>query len=254
MIIDGLIISFVVPPPTVACDTKVDLCLIIDSSGSIRDNNPTDGSDNWSTQLEFLSNLIGDFTVGAEETRVGAVVFSEQSVLEFPLNRFYTVGEVQDAIKSIPYMGQTTNTPEALIKTRNECFSPLNGDRSDVTNLVIIVTDGLPFPLERRTPALDAAFALREAGVTMVAVGISDAADEDFLRAMSSPPQIEGQNFFTAIDFAELAAIRNTVVENTCRAVVTGRLCIILDFIQQQVYFGNEVYTWWLRSISHGPY
>ena len=51
--------------------------LIIDSSGSIRDNNSPEGSfDNWEQQQQFLSELV--FTVGPDATKVGAVVFSEQ--------------------------------------------------------------------------------------------------------------------------------------------------------------------------------
>ena len=47
------------------CETRVDLCFLIDSSGSIRDNNPRDGSsDNWTLQLEFLARLVDGFTVG----------------------------------------------------------------------------------------------------------------------------------------------------------------------------------------------
>ena len=213
-----------VPAPAGACDVKVDLCLIIDSSGSIRDHNPRDGSDNWETQLDFLSDLVGDFTVGPDATRVGAVVFSEQVRLEFPLDRYTSVEALQGALKAIPYMGQTTNTPEALSQTRNLCFNPSTGDRSDAVNLAIIVTDGVPYPPYRRTPALDAAVSLRNAGVEMIAVGITDALDEEFLKAMSSAPQIEGKNFFTAIDFAELDSIRQTVVEGACEAIVTGNL------------------------------
>ena len=213
-----------VPAPAGACDVKVDLCLIIDSSGSIRDHNPRDGSDNWETQLDFLSDLVGDFTVGPDATRVGAVVFSEQVRLEFPLDRYTSVEALQGAIKAIPYMGQTTNTPEALSQTRNLCFNPSTGDRSDAVNLAIIVTDGVPYPPYRRTPALDAAVSLRNAGVEMIAVGITDALDEEFLKAMSSAPQIEGKNFFTAIDFAELATIREAVVQRACDVVVRGKV------------------------------
>ena len=203
---------------------KVDMCLIIDSSGSIRDHNPRGGPDNWDTQLDFLSDLVGNFTVGPDATRVGAVVFSEQVKLEFPLDRYTTVGEVQSAIEAIPYMGQTTNTPEALGQTRCLCFNPLTGDRSDVVNLAIIVTDGVPYPPDRKTLALNAAGSLRNAGVEMIAVGITDAIDEEFLKAMSSPPQIEGSNFFTAINFAELTTIRDTVVDRACDAVLRGKL------------------------------
>ena len=208
---------------------QVDLCLIIDSSGSIRDNRPADGSDNWNTQLEFLSDLIDGFTVGADATRVGAVVFSGNARLVFPLDRYNTVGEVQQAINNIAYMGQTTNTPEALRVTREQCFNPSTGDRPGVDNLAIIVTDGLPYPPDLRNPALAGAVALRDTGCTMVAVGITEAFDEEFLKAMSSPPQIEGQNFFTAIDFGELSVIRENVVSAACQGLTPPSKYVFLQ-------------------------
>ena len=53
------------------CSTELDLCLIIDSSGSIRDNNPPGGSpDNWQLQLEFIANLVAGFSVGQDEKRL----------------------------------------------------------------------------------------------------------------------------------------------------------------------------------------
>ena len=66
------------------CEAKLDLCLIIDSSGSVRDNNPLDGSDNWQLQLEFFSNLLEGFSIGQNDTRVAAIVFSEQVDLGVP--------------------------------------------------------------------------------------------------------------------------------------------------------------------------
>ena len=40
------------------CDL-IDLCVVIDSSGSIRDNNPPDGSyDNWELTLAFVNLVI----------------------------------------------------------------------------------------------------------------------------------------------------------------------------------------------------
>lgn len=36
----------------------IDVCVVIDSSGSIRDNNPADGSfDNWELLLEFVKQV-----------------------------------------------------------------------------------------------------------------------------------------------------------------------------------------------------
>ena len=209
-------------PPTGPCDAKVDLCLIIDSSGSIRDNRPADGSDNWATQLKFLSDLVGDFTVGFDATRVGAVVFSGNSRLVFSLDRYGTVEEVQRAVTSIAYMGQTTNTPAALNTAKDQCFRDSNGDRNDVNDLAIIVTDGVPYPPSRRDPAVESACALKKGGVKIIAVGITDAIDEEFLKAMSSPPHVEGSNYFTAADFSVLNEIRKMVLQSSCESLVDG--------------------------------
>ena len=116
-------------------------------------------------------------------------------------------------------MGMTTNTPEALIQTRLQCFNRANGDRSDADNLAIIVTDGVPFPESRRQPAIEEAKRLRDTGVVMVSVGITDVIDEAFLREMSSSPQTLGQNYFTASDFGALSTIRRTVVQQTCERI-----------------------------------
>ncbi len=195
----------------------MDLCFVIDSSGSIRDNNPADRSfDNYELQLQFLTSVVSAFTIGPDATRVGAILFSEQVILHFALDTYDTAGAINAALLATPYLGQTTNTPQALIQTRTECFSTGNGDRPNVPNLAIVITDGVPFPDSRRSPALDEARALRDSGATVISIGITDNIDADFLREMSSPPQIEGQNYFTATDFNALQEIQNTVVEGTC--------------------------------------
>ena len=202
------------------CAVQVDLCFVIDSSGSIRDNNPPDRTyDNYELQLQFLTALVSAFTIGSDATRVGAIVFSEQVMLEFALNTYETAEAINAALLATPYLGQTTNTPQALIQTRTECFSAANGDRPNVPNLAIVVTDGVPFPDSRRSPALDEAKALKDSGATVISIGITDNIDADFLREMSSPPQIEGQNYFTATDFNALTQIVNTVVQGTCTSV-----------------------------------
>ncbi len=208
-----------------ACEAQVDLCFIIDSSGSIRDNNPSDGSyDNWELQQAFLSALVEIFSIGPDKTRVGAVVFSEQVNLVFSLDRYTDADSVKNAINSIPYMGQTTNTPEGLRVTREQCFNAGNGDRPDILNLAIFISDGVPFPPNRRDPALREAEDLKNEGVSVVAIGVTDVIDVDLLRAISSPPQEEGLNYFLATDFTALETIRQAVGRGTCDVVEGKRL------------------------------
>ena len=215
-------------PPT--CLNVVDLCFIIDSSGSIRDNNPADGSyDNYDLQLEFLADLAGAFTVAPDATQIGAVLFSERVTLEFALNEYSDASMVQDALRNMEYLGEFTNTPRALQVTNEQCFSQANGDRPDVQNIAIIVTDGVPFPVRRRAPAIEEAQLLRDSGVQMIAIGITDVIDMEFLKEMSSPPQQEGVNFFSAPTFQALEELTVSVVEGTCTSPPSpgiGTVCI----------------------------
>ena len=194
----------------------------MDSSGSIRDNNPPGGSpDNWELQLEFLSRLIDLFTIGPDATKVGAVVFSEQVNLAFSLDTYTDAQSVKEALLRLPYLGQRTNTPEGLRVTREQCFNQENGDRPGVLNLAIFISDGVPHPADRRDPAIREAEALKNTGASVVAIGVTNIIDADLLKRISSRPQIEGQNYFTATDFAALPEIRKSVGEGTC-AVVQG--------------------------------
>ena len=202
------------------CQSKVDLCFVVDSSGSIRDTNPPGGNpDNWQRQLEFIAALSNAFTIGPDDSRVGVVVFGDDARLQFPLNAYNNIGDLTQAISNIPFIGTTTNTPEALIVTRTQCFNPSSGDRSDVNNVAIIITDGVPFPDAYRQPAIDEARALRNAGTIMVSVGITDFVDVAFLKEMSSSPQILNQNYFQVPNFDALTQIQKTVVEGTCEAI-----------------------------------
>ena len=198
------------------------MCLIIDSSGSIRDNNPPDGSpDNWQLELEFIANLVAGFSVGKDDTRGAALVFSEEVGLVFPLNRFNSLSEVQEAIRNVPYLGQTTNTPEALHQAGIQCFSAANGDRDDVDNVIIIVTDGVPFPAERRTPALTEARRLKDKGTRIYTIGITDAVDEEFLRGISL-----GDNYFPVRNFQELEGLEERISEQICEMAESGKYSV----------------------------
>ena len=54
---------------------------------------------------------------------------------------------------------------------------------------------------------------------SVIAIGITEVVDKDILRLISSPPQIQGQNFFCVEDFIKLPEIRNAVIEGTCQAI-----------------------------------
>ena len=204
----------ILEPPS--CQNQVDLCFIIDSSGSITDDDPG----NWNLQLNFVANLLNFFTIAPDATRVGAVVFSETVNLAFSLDTYTDAQSVKNAILVLDHMNGETNTPEAFRVATNECFNDARGDRPKVHNLAIFISDGKPHPPETRTePAKAEAQALKDSGAFVLAIGITEDIDMEFLRTVSSPPQIEGQSYFRADEFNALDALLRVVGEGTCEII-----------------------------------
>ena len=70
------------------CQSALDLCFILDSSGSIRDNNPPNGAyDNYDLLLTFVNRILDAFTIARDKTRVGVVLFSEKVELVITMNQ-----------------------------------------------------------------------------------------------------------------------------------------------------------------------
>ena len=65
----------------------MDLVFVVDSSGSIRDANPSDDSyDNWSLILEYVFDVIDLMNIGYDQTRVGLIAYSGTAVNILYLN------------------------------------------------------------------------------------------------------------------------------------------------------------------------
>ena len=83
-----------------------DIALVVDSSGSIRDNNPPgvgpdDPEDNWTILVNFLKLLIDDLDV--PNTRVGTVIFGNRARVLFNLTRYQTREEMKNEIGNFTY-------------------------------------------------------------------------------------------------------------------------------------------------------
>ena len=191
---------------------------------------------------EFVAGLVDYFTVGHDQTRFGAVVFSNSAKLEFSLSRYNDAQSIKNALMAIKHMRQETNTPEAVRVTRDECFNLRNGDRPEVQNVAIIVTDGMPHPPEKRGPAIAEAQVLRAYNTRMIAVGITDYIDVDFLREMTSQPQTEGEDFFRSADFTTLNQISRTVANVGCATIPPRKNSFnSLNLRKLILYFVSEI-------------
>ena len=149
-------------------------------------------------------------------------MFSDDARLEFPLAAHQNVQSLKAALANIDCIGSTTNTPDAIRVARQQCFNPSNGDRSNVQNVAIIITDGVPHPDDRREPTMRQAEILRSTGTKIIAVGITEDIDKELLKSLSSLPQTENKNYFTSASFTALNEISRSVGEQSCPEPVYG--------------------------------
>ena len=162
--------------------------------------------------MQFVASIID--RLPRSGTRVGAVLFSDRGVLLFKLDKYLDLKDASAAILNSQYPGANTNTSGGIYRARADLFNVRNGDRPNVPNLAIIITDGKStFDHEKTIPyAKD----LRKDGVQVVSIGVTNSVDADELKAMSSVPQVRGRNYFTSPDFQQLDGIIDSLLSSAC--------------------------------------
>jgi len=126
------IVVFLVAQPV---DCPVDIVFVLDDSGGIN-------AANFSLMKSFVSRLVQRLDIDSGNTRVGLITFSTYVRLGFNLNAHSSVAAVQSTISSLIYQGGSTNTAAALAYVRRSMLTSAAGDRSNVPNVVVLLTDG----------------------------------------------------------------------------------------------------------------
>lgn len=193
------------------------MVFVVDSSGSIRYGN-TGGEDNWHLILEFVTDMIKIFDIGPSGTRIGLVMYSDRAVSKFYLNTFGFMDQVVDAVVALEgqFMGGQTNTSGGLRVMLEDQFNRFNGDRPDIKNIAVVITDGESNVDRQRT--IPDAEAARSAGIAIFSIGVTNAVNEQELRQMSSMPQYRDQNYYMSAGFDVLGDILAKVASETCTA------------------------------------
>jgi len=94
------------------------------------------------------------------------------ATLNFYLTNFTDVPALQSAIRNIAYLGGWTNTTGALQLMRTDIFNSANGDRPDVPNVAILITDGIPNRDVDKLPG--EVNYIKRRGIRIVGVGVTN--------------------------------------------------------------------------------
>merc|ERR1712168_1577642 len=176
------IARFSCPPSN--CEQKVDICFLVDSSGSINEN--TD----FRMMKEFVERIADTFKISRSGARGGLVLFSdyigggsEYTRVESYLTDNDTPARFRRAVQEMKYIGYRTRIDLGFKLAEEEVFNPRNGGRPNVKKIIILLTDGRQTP--RNYDPVRASKSLHDQGVSIYAVGIGKFIDHRQLEAIT---------------------------------------------------------------------
>jgi len=184
------------------CGGPGSIAFAIDGSDSIR-------RADFARMINFTIQNIDSFELGNDRIRVGALVYSTSISSNGYFNLITDRTDIETQIKSFVQPKQGTRT-DLAIKKLGEILQ--NGD----TKVGVVITDGESL---NSTQTIIEAEKLRNAGVTMIAVGIGSLVDTVELRG------IAGSTTLTkTISFSDLTSV--TTLEQINRLLCQGKFMI----------------------------
>ena len=185
---------------------------VIDASTSV-------GLSNFGLVKDYVQSLVENFEVDAGFIRVGVIIFNQNDIVQFHLNTYPFRSEVLTAIDNIPYPGGSGNIADALKTVRTVMFTPINGDRANVPNTVILIVDGASNVNSGST--ISEATLTKAAGIHIIGVGINMGNTNELDQIVSSPLE---QNRFRS-NFGLLGNIKNRVLSAFCGMYIQDLPC-----------------------------
>ena len=162
----------------------------------------------------FLKNLFRYADINGDNVRVSLSYFRKNPTLLGNLRKFRTTADFTRAVDGIGrgVRGRRNDGGGALAEVRTTIFDTARGDRANVPNAVIFITDNKvnigPNKLQAE------ATALKNAGVRVITVGVGSA-DRAELRSAASQPSVENSFYFNQYSAlrndATAAAVRNRI-------------------------------------------
>ena len=180
------------------------MVFVLDASTSVT-------APNFELMKDFVKDFLFIADIDSGNVRVGVIIYSTEDYIQFHLKDYNSKIEVFEAIDNIPYRYGSTNTADALNTMRTKMYTRANGDRPNVPNICIVVTDGVSNINSRRT--IPEAKQARAEGIHIYAIGIG-LKDTTELDGIASEPASE--NSFAVQEFSELRTLREKVFSAFC--------------------------------------
>ncbi|XP_036999939.2 collagen alpha-6(VI) chain [Artibeus jamaicensis] len=201
---DNLIFGICSPREDCKRYEVLDVVFVIDSSGSI-DNNE------YNIMKDFMIDLVKKANVGKNQVRFGAMKYADDPEVLFYLDNLDTKSKVISVLRNDQPMGGNTYTAEAL-GFSDHMFTEARGSRmhQGVPQVLIVITDGESHDAEKLNAT---AKALRDKGILVLAVGIAGANPVELLAMAGS-----SDKYFFVETFGGLKGIFSDVSASVCNS------------------------------------
>ncbi|XP_048657851.1 matrilin-2 isoform X4 [Marmota marmota marmota] len=185
----------------------IDLVFVIDGSKSL-------GEENFEIVKQFVTGIIDSLAISPKAARVGLLQYSTQVRTEFTLRNFNSAKDMKKAVAHMKYMGKGSMTGLALKHMFERSFTQVEGARplsTRVPRVAIVFTDG-----RAQDDVSEWASKAKANGITMYAVGVGKAIEEELQEIASEPTD---KHLFYAEDFSSMGEISEKLKKGICEAL-----------------------------------
>ena len=130
-------------------------------------------------------------------SRVGLMTYSEEPTVHAELGEYDTREDMADLVRELNYEGGNTDTSLALKMAREYLYSNRNGNRPDVNDVIVLVTNGRSRNFHE---TLQEAVLTKLAGITIIVVAVSDRYNEFEVKEMASDPDMYNVFSMSTVD------------------------------------------------------
>jgi len=225
------------------CNSKLDIVLLFDSSGST-------GNKGFTNEKKFGRELLDRINIDEDHAKVGIVKYSKKITIEQPMS--FDKQLLEGTVDSMTWDASTTETAAAM----STALSVLTaGAREDADNIVFVITDGMPN--DKKGTYYMADEVKKVAKLVFVEVGKN--LDKEAIEEWASfPPE---QNILKAKNFKKLGSYLSDYLATICPSLLCpqGELktnhddkCLDYNYGNGNVYMhschGGSNQNWYLNG------
>jgi collagen type VI alpha len=161
----------------IRCPVQLDIAFVLDLSGSLEEV--------YNITIQFTKLAIMGLPVGPSQVRVAVVTFADMANITFDFTAYTSSLTIRNALTFGQAVG-ATNTQQAISMTAQQLFTPAHGTRSNVKEVMVILTDGQSDVQQQNT--IPQAVAAQKQGIEIYTIGIGPEANSAEINGMASAP------------------------------------------------------------------